>query len=69
MTDPAPDGVQYPPPDGHPRLFTYHAPADAYGYVLAEAQRRGLSRNGAITQIIREHQQAAIRREARRRRK
>lgn len=60
--------ANYPAPDGKSRLFTYHAPNDTYAYVLSEAQRRGVSRNKAITEIIAEHEQAATRREARRKR-
>jgi hypothetical protein len=58
----------YPRPDGKSRLFTYHAPNSTYAYVLEIAEARGISRNKAITEIIAEHQEAAAKREARRKR-
>jgi hypothetical protein len=58
----------YPQPDGKSRLFTYHAPDPIYAYVLKIADERGISRNKAITEIVTEHQEAAAKREARRKR-
>lgn len=60
--------AEYPQPDGKSRLFTYHAPADIYPYILAFVEEHGVSRNLAITEIIREHMAAAQKREARRKR-
>lgn len=58
----------YPKPDGKSRLFTYHAPNDVYAYLMEIVEARGVSRNKAITEIILEHQEAAAKREARRKR-
>jgi hypothetical protein len=59
---------EYPQPDGKSRLFTYHAPDPTYAYILEIVEARGISRNKAITEIIAEHQEAAAKREARRKR-
>lgn len=45
----------YAKPNGKPQLFSYHAPADVYEYVLKIARERGVSRNMAITLIVEEH--------------
>lgn len=56
LQPPKPD---YVPPSGKAQLFSYHAPAGAYSYVIAFAEQHGVTRNRALTMIIEEHADAA----------
>ena len=64
-----PTKPEYAPATGRSQLFSYHAPAGAYAYLIAYAEEHGVSRNKALTMIIDEHAEAAQKRASRNGRK